>query len=86
MTITTTAPPEMKQARINISHFFAECENLTNQEIADATGIHANTVSAYRGGGISRPDALTLMRLKNFFEQRTGRTVHIEEFIEVRDG
>jgi transcriptional regulator with XRE-family HTH domain len=60
-------------------------ETLTNQDVANATGLHINTVSKYRNGTVQNPPLGVLFTLREFFEERLGREIKIEDMVRIED-
>ncbi len=73
----------IERARISLAKLYIEAGNITNREISEATGIHPNTVTAYRNGSVQRPDVATVVKLRNFFSQKLGRPVTIDEMVQI---
>lgn len=83
----TKPPPALMAdpiARINLRHLFAEAD-VTNREVIDATGISGNTITAYKNGNVLRPDMTTIIKLRDYFSQRLGRQVTLDEMVEIDD-
>lgn len=68
-----------KEVRVDLSKFWDE--GLTNKEVADATGIHLNTIGSYRNGSVRKPRIDILLALRDYFAQRLAKKISLEDLI-----
>ena len=58
-------------------------DDLTNQEVADALDVNINTVSAYRNGNVKNPKIEVLIKFKDYFAQKTGKKLILEDLLKI---
>lgn len=85
MYISALTPNEMeprfdKEIRVRLKRFWDD--ELTNEEVAEATGIHKNTVSKYKNGA-SINQISNLWKLCKFLEERLGKEITLEDALEI---
>lgn len=68
---------------INLDPFWTE--NLTNDKVAKAIGVHINSVSNLRKGNVDRCKLETLVKLKDFFSEKSGKSLWIEDLINIEE-
>ena len=68
---------------INLEPFWTE--DLTNANVADAIGIHPNSVSNLRSGSVDRCKLETIMKLREFFSKKIGKPVSFDDLINVEE-
>lgn len=75
-----------QEIRVNLGLLWDELQSedksLTNDEAAEETGIHKNTISKYRNGA-SIVQITNLWKLARLLEDRLGRRVSIEDMLEI---
>lgn len=60
-------------------------EDLTNDKVAKAIGVHTNSVSNLRKGTVDRCKLDTLVKLKDFFSQKTGKHLALEDLLKIEE-
>ncbi len=71
------------EMRVTISLEPFWTEDLTNDKVAKAIGVNPNSISNLRKGTVDRCKLETLVKLKDFFSERTGKHLMLEDFLRV---
>ena len=75
-----TSPQYDKEIWVRLSR--AWDDEITNQEMAEATGIPLNTISKYKNGA-SVSQFTTLWRMCRYLSDRLGRKIYMEDVLEI---
>lgn len=79
---TKNAQKKFKRQMISVSHYFKELrfsENLTQEEVADESGLHRNTISNIESS--RNYEILTLLQLCEFYQISVSELFSIIEEI-----
>jgi DNA-binding Xre family transcriptional regulator len=83
MQATISTPIPDIRVTIRLEPFWTE--DLTNDKVADAIGVDTNSISNLRKGTVDRCKLTTLVKLKEFFSQRAGKPLMLEDFLKVEE-
>ena len=74
---------KLPTVRVTISHLWQE--GMTNDSVAQETGLNKNTISSYRSGAVRQPRIDILIALQRFFAKELNRDITLQEMIKIID-
>lgn len=74
-----------KKIRVNIKPLWEEAKLSNNQEVAFDLELNPNTVSSYKNGNIQNPKIVVLMKFRDYFREKLGRKIILEDLLEVEE-
>ena len=78
--IESMEPQFDKEIRVKLTKFWDD--DLTNEEISEATGIHKNTISKYKNGA-SLVAISNLWKIAKFLGARQNREISMEDLLQI---